>query len=458
MKKLSFRSRVLGPILLAATMMQSLSPLGCALAAADAAEGGSEPTESSQTTQVSAEELAAAPVTSATHPSTAPSGDTEEAVASSLSSPVPVTPAEVGTDLAMELAMALIKGAAGKAGGEAAGWVMKSLGMPDEGQDLGELKTELEKQTQLLQGIQTQLTGLSTQVDQAKTEILDATDKANYETGARILQAPVANIQGTFQRLIWLTQADPTTDHSQEIRLLQEKVQSDVLPALFQIHNTLVDTAGVTGLVPLWSSMVAKRVPGYPTFLTNEYLRPTNAQLDYYRGIQTIAVALVVETYHAQTPTDSSMAVHYLNLLDTNLAQQRSYVPSPLLPDDNLFIDTRSNLMWQRKIPMPSMAGGEPNPYTTYELAIPYVQAMRDGGYADWQLPTVAQLQTLNVGASGKLYLYLNANGFRMNSFQVLLSSDRNCLFGTYDGTTACGSWMTGAGVPFAVRAWKPAR
>ncbi len=99
MKKLSFRSRVLGPILLAATMMQSLSPLGCALATADAAEDSSAVSDSPQTILSSAEEFTATHVVNAATRSAAPSGESVETVASSLSSPVPVTPTEVGTDL-----------------------------------------------------------------------------------------------------------------------------------------------------------------------------------------------------------------------------------------------------------------------------------------------------------------------------------------------------------------------
>ena len=212
-------------------------------------------------------------------------------------------------------------------------------------------------------------------------QILDAVEKAEYETRVTILELPVSTIRSLNQRLVWLTGCLPSPNTEAELKQLLSHIKSNILTSLYLIHSTLIGEAGVEGLLRMWHRMILKRTifiePEYPSI---------QSQIDFYLGIQTIALNLIVEVYHSEIQPNIELAGKYLQVFQENTQAQSNTMPIGAV-SPGILTDSRTGLMWQRDT-------GTFNGRMWGDSDV-HCQQLTLGGFVDWRLPSYGELKSL---------------------------------------------------------------
>jgi hypothetical protein len=351
---------------------------------------------------------------------------------------LPATPrlrGDFGSELLTNFAGGLAASAAQKVASSlgAPGWMMSLLGGKDEDaikNRLDDITKALGQQKQLLTEVHTQIGQLGTEVTQTLAQLAAAAEKNTYELGANLLLGPIAEIKalGTlFRYLFELDLQNPGSslaNRKAKVAELQKKARTQVWIRLTQLHDVLVGTAAVEGLIPLWVRVVGRNHAGFPNFVDHVVLDAAHRQLDLYAGHQLTGLQILIEAYHAETPINSRLAERAWKSLAGRLRQQLEQVGGPANLDDRLIVDRRSSLMWTKK------GAADPGSTKPAPLAFSYSVRLkrfvdgRDplrftadfkvGEYGGWRLPTREEIVALVRDKTGRLGEWLDSQGFRV--------------------------------------------
>ena len=201
----------------------------------------------------------------------------------------------IGGTAAKWILTQLASGVLSYIGGEAAGWVLDQItgGGPTD-PALVDISVKLDR-------ISSQISSLSTQLKAGLGQIADLIKKTTYQQRADALNAPISKIQARMKSLIYIAQfrqEDAESDKRAAESVLEDIDTVAIQDALQQIHNSLVDTGGVPGLIRVWGEMAIKESWGKNDYGTDRYINLEN-QFVYYASLQLHGLTLLIEKYHA---------------------------------------------------------------------------------------------------------------------------------------------------------------
>ena len=223
-----------------------------------------------------------------------------------------------------ELIGALAKGAAGKAGGDAAGWILQDVGIDTVGdkEGLKQIEDELAAQTKILKSIQAGISKLEQEIKTAVNEIEDAIARSEYNSAVRILNSDVAKIQGFQERLKVKTALSPDPANRADVKLLRNDILTNTPTALAAIYDSMMGVAGAEGVYSLWARLSFKHSDTLSTNATKVY-----QQFMYYYTMQVNALQLMLEAYHSADPPETAEAKKYYTYwkakIDAQLVEYR---------------------------------------------------------------------------------------------------------------------------------------
>ncbi len=325
------------------------------------------------------------------------------------------------TPLAETLMSSLAKTAGSKIGGVLAGWALDSIFGP-AAKDSDVLKQQLD-------GLQSQMTDLQTQVHQLDIKLGDSikklmtqADRNTYDgVAAQVTSDAAAVADYQIQLDSWLKKAPGTpVDGSQSSEL--QTMRSTLGLIIQHLDLAMVGAGGSRGLIAIYRSVVQSQTP-YPTdrFYTSDFTTPMSDMLDYYEALAVQAFNLLAEVNHLSWTVsgttfsaNDALVQTYANLVPTMLTHWNQLATGGVgrLPA-HVVADTGTGLMWSRsnltfrggKVFCWAYCGDNLSLSTLFDT-----NSVLDG-LSGWSVPTQAQFSALVQGQNA--FAFLTAHGFQ---------------------------------------------
>jgi len=333
-----------------------------------------------------------------------------------------------GASAADELLMEAVKGAAGAAGQQAAGWVLNKAGVNGDSNGLADLKLQLDE-------IQSELKAMSQEIQQVHLALLTAELEHRDET----VRA------GTAQVSVCTTApVDPSTVDAafRNGEFLRDGADALVQPFPAVLTDNAVTNQSGGGLFHEYRhAQMAK------AYWTRQDVDGIRGQFGYYQWLQACEYLLVAEYLHhndtaAPSPNTASPVVAdtIVRLGDTYLAslalQREKYLPpvTPLHP--KVIYSTKANLMvayamvarYDDRHYAPKAKGirrsdKDYNPGT----AVTHFnkQGGGPGGHKDWRLPTKDEVKILFSGSDyGRFFATSSTKPNHLSKGRIIWTSE----------------------------------
>ncbi len=274
-----------------------------------------------------------------------------------------------GSDVAKFVALSLAQGALSYLGGQGVGWAATAAGIFEPGvtaADIAQLQSQLE-------GLQSSVDALSSQLSQATAQILAAINYSQYNTLSIQALKLAAQINVVEQNVTDLADGCPpatsqpapplsTYCRSQKATVAKQLSESEINASYEEFAAFLEDTAtvGNKGMLHLFSLCMGESV-GH--FFRNPDSAKVRNMWDYWDAVETQSANLKVELLHLQKAQDDpggqKVLLRFLGDASknppTNGELQNTHAAEdnlvwPLLPIGTV-IDTKNHLMWMTSLP-----------------------------------------------------------------------------------------------------------